>query len=207
MKLYIKTTRDKYELPVAVADSPAELGIMTGKSANAVLSLISKRSRGWYKIEIEDETIMTMTESEIVRDYRSAKNKKMQISILADLNECKPEDIKRILKDNGVDLRGGNYRTRKPAIINKDFEDAVNEMIESSKKLPMIEAADPVPGEIGYKAPEEPVKPPLGIPPRGVAEMLFNESRIKDIIGAMNRYYSADMAIPEEWRAELKERL
>ena len=76
---------------------------------------------------------MTMTDNEIVRDYRAAKNKKMQIEILADLNTTTKDEIKKILKANGVDLRGGNYRSKKPAIINKDFDDAINEMIKENK--------------------------------------------------------------------------
>lgn len=36
---------------------------------------------------------MQMTESEIVRNYREAKNKREQITILADLNRCEKEDI------------------------------------------------------------------------------------------------------------------
>lgn len=79
---------------------------------------------------------MTMTENEIVRNYREAKNKRQQIEILADLNAISQDEIKAILKKNGVDLRGGNYRAKKPAVINQDFEDAVNEMIEDSKNEP-----------------------------------------------------------------------
>ena len=152
---------------------------------------------------------MNMTENEIVRSYRAAKNKRQQIEILADLNVVSQDEIKAILKENGVDLRGGNFRAKKLAVINQDFEDAVNEMIESEKKLPpyKIEAADPVPGEVGYKDPEPVKKPPLGLTPRRLAEAIFNETRIKDIIAAMDRYYAENMAIPEEWRQELKERL
>ena len=54
MKLYMRTTRDKYELPLAVAETPAELGLMVGKSANNVMSLICKQVRGWYRVEIEE---------------------------------------------------------------------------------------------------------------------------------------------------------
>lgn len=56
---------------------------------------------------------MEMNENEIVRSYRESKNKKQQIGILADMNCCEPEQIKEILKKNGVDLRGGNYRAKK----------------------------------------------------------------------------------------------
>ena len=129
--------------------------------------------------------MVLMTESEIVRRYKEAKDKKQQISILADLNATTVDEIKTVLKINGIDLRSANSRAKKV----------------------VIEAADPVPGEAGYQ--EEPIKakPPLGIAPRNIAEQLFNESRIREIVGAMNRYFDADMAIPKEWAEELKERL
>jgi len=135
---------------------------------------------------------MTMTESEIVRSYRNAKHKSTQIGILADLNCVKTDEIKSILRNNGIDLRSANSRKHK----------ADNTPME-------IEAADPVPGEVGYKAPEasQMKEPPLGLEPRLIAEMVFNESRIRNIVEAMGRYYEANMAIPDEWREELKERL
>lgn len=53
--LYMKTTKDRFELPLAVADSPGELGAMTGKSANYVSSVISKKYPGWHKVIIEED--------------------------------------------------------------------------------------------------------------------------------------------------------
>ena len=70
-----------------------------------------------------------------------------------------------------------------------------------------IEAADPVPGEIGFNEFNVVPRPPLGLTPRNIAEELFNEARIWDIIEAMHRYKEANMAYPAEWREELKERL
>lgn len=46
-----------------------------------------------------------MTESEIVRNYREAKNKREQVTILADLNGCEKEEIIEILLRNGVDQK------------------------------------------------------------------------------------------------------
>lgn len=48
---------------------------------------------------------MEMTASEIVRSYKEAKDKKKQVGILAQLNLCTPENIKRILIEGGVDWR------------------------------------------------------------------------------------------------------
>ena len=94
---------------------------------------------------------MTMTENEIVRNYQQAKRKGQQIEILADLNQVSKDTIKAILRENRIDMRSANTGNRKPAIINKDFDDEINKMIE---EFPVIEAADPVPGEVGYKEPE-----------------------------------------------------
>ncbi len=48
---------------------------------------------------------MEMTTSEIVRNFREAKNKRMQISILADLNVCTVAEIRDELVKGGVDWR------------------------------------------------------------------------------------------------------
>ena len=84
---------------------------------------------------------MEMKDSEIVKSYKAARYKKQQINILAELNAVTPEEIKAILKAHNVDLRGGNYRT-------KPKEEKPEEILE-------IDAADPVPGKIGYKEPEK----------------------------------------------------
>lgn len=55
MKLYTKTTRDRYELPLAVADSKIELARMTGQSANTVMSCFSKKYSNYHEIEVEPE--------------------------------------------------------------------------------------------------------------------------------------------------------
>ena len=54
MKLYMRTTKDRYELPLAVAESAEELGRMTGHSVNTIQSMISHKIRGWYRVVIED---------------------------------------------------------------------------------------------------------------------------------------------------------
>ena len=41
---------------------------------------------------------MQMTDEEIRRNYASAKNKKTQLGILADLNCCEKDEIKRIVE-------------------------------------------------------------------------------------------------------------
>lgn len=55
MKLYIKTTKDKYELPLAVAESVAELAKMVGHSKGTVASMITRNQNGYRKIVIDDD--------------------------------------------------------------------------------------------------------------------------------------------------------
>ena len=45
MKIYMAVTADEYELPVAVADSPAEMGRMCGMTTGSVLSAITKKNK------------------------------------------------------------------------------------------------------------------------------------------------------------------
>lgn len=45
---------------------------------------------------------MTMNENEIVRDFKEAKEKRKQISILADMNQCSREEIRGVLLRNGI---------------------------------------------------------------------------------------------------------
>lgn len=66
MTLYLRTTTDKYELPIAVAESPTELAKMLGTTQGSVSSSISHNRPGWYKLEIEDnENIEQRTVKEI----------------------------------------------------------------------------------------------------------------------------------------------
>lgn len=57
MTLYMKVTRDKYELPVAVADSKSELACMVGVAPSSVCHALE---RGWKKstyvaVEVDDD--------------------------------------------------------------------------------------------------------------------------------------------------------
>lgn len=55
MRLYLRTTIDKYELPIAVAETATELAKMLGTTQGCVSSSISHKRPGWYKLEFEDE--------------------------------------------------------------------------------------------------------------------------------------------------------
>lgn len=54
---------------------------------------------------------MKMTESEICREYREAKDKRAQIRILADLNVCEKNQIMKVLLSNGYALPPERKRT------------------------------------------------------------------------------------------------
>lgn len=55
MKLYVRTTTDELELPVAVADSAKELAEMTGTTVGCVYSSIAHGHKGWNRVEVGDE--------------------------------------------------------------------------------------------------------------------------------------------------------
>ena len=66
MKLYLMTTQDKYELPLAVADSVAELSKMSGTKAKTISEALCHRKNykrkgqqknhpKWHKIIIEED--------------------------------------------------------------------------------------------------------------------------------------------------------
>ena len=54
---------------------------------------------------------MVMTNEEIIRDYRQAKSKFIQLGVLADLNQVDRKVIAQILADAGEELPG-NYKGR-----------------------------------------------------------------------------------------------
>lgn len=54
-KIYMKVTDDEYELPLAVADSPAELARIVGVTANSVSCQLSLGRGGYRVIEVEEE--------------------------------------------------------------------------------------------------------------------------------------------------------
>lgn len=57
MKIYMRTTTDYLELPIAVADSPKELAALLGTTENNVKSSISHGRKGWLRIEVEEENL------------------------------------------------------------------------------------------------------------------------------------------------------
>ena len=73
---------------------------------------------------------MVMSESEIVREYRTAKNKPKQIAVLAELNAVKPDWIKDIL------LRHPESGYVKPGPKPKQKAEAVREVNALAPEAP-----------------------------------------------------------------------
>lgn len=63
MKLYMRVTQDKYELPVAVADTQAELARMVGVRRRTITRALSEARRGvtsysiYKEVEVDDDTV------------------------------------------------------------------------------------------------------------------------------------------------------
>lgn len=53
--LYILVTTDKYELPIAVADTKAELARITGRPLNGIRSCFRANCKAYKVVEIEEE--------------------------------------------------------------------------------------------------------------------------------------------------------
>lgn len=55
MTLYLKVTRDRYELPMAVARTQAELARIVGVGKSAVSKGLQNEHSGYKKVEVDDE--------------------------------------------------------------------------------------------------------------------------------------------------------
>lgn len=53
-KIWMKVTRDVYELPIYVAKSAVELGRLTGLSPESIRCMASRGTGGIRKVEVED---------------------------------------------------------------------------------------------------------------------------------------------------------
>lgn len=95
-------------------------------------------------------TTRPMTDEEIVRSFRNAVDQKQQVRILAELNDCKKSDIKRILESAGEkvpDLRGRSAPCDAEAIVAEQnrqnaIADSVNEQAPLHKLAPDPDAVE-----------------------------------------------------------------
>ena len=64
------------------------------------------------------ESKMPMSQADIAKEYREAKNKKQQIKILADENLCKTGDIVRVLLAAGTPKSRRSSRKRSKSTLD-----------------------------------------------------------------------------------------
>ena len=86
---------------------------------------------------------MQMSDSEIVRSYREAKDKRSQVGVLAELNACSKDYIREILKRSGIDApKPGRKSTTEPepvrAALTEMAKKAVRKEPEIVKENPEI---------------------------------------------------------------------
>ena len=86
---------------------------------------------------------LEMTVEEIVRSYREAKDKEAQLEILADLNVCSKEEIRRVLVEGGVRQQELPRKRRRKgeAIEEVTVEASVDEGLEEARRRDIIEEA------------------------------------------------------------------
>lgn len=82
---------------------------------------------------------MHMTNGEIVRSYREAKEKKKQIEILAELNACTTADIKKILVEGGVQFPGPKPKKPESSTADTPAEAPKENKIPGAVNVAVIE--------------------------------------------------------------------
>ena len=53
--IYVATTYDKYELPIAVADTVKELSELTGANKKSIANRVSDGRSHYYRVEVNEE--------------------------------------------------------------------------------------------------------------------------------------------------------
>lgn len=77
---------------------------------------------------------MQMTEDEIVRSYKNAKNRNTQVTVLAQLNACPKEQIEQILEQKGV-IKKKQDVPEMPEVIKEMITVRMIEITEQMDKL------------------------------------------------------------------------
>jgi len=96
-----------------------------------------------------------MDDSEIVIDYRRAKNKQKQIRILAELNTCSEDRIKQILTEHGEELpTDGRRKPMSPETKRKISE--AQARAHAAKRAAGLEPPKAAPAPERPKEPKEP---------------------------------------------------
>ena len=99
---------------------------------------------------------MQMSDAEIVRSYKNAKDKRSQVGVLAELNACSKDLIREILSRNGIDAPKPGRKavlTDKAKILLKTEEPESKKMQSANLETPeqpralKNEPSDPKPEE------------------------------------------------------------
>ena len=86
---------------------------------------------------------MQMSDSEIVRSYKEAKDKRSQVGVLAELNACSKDYIREILQRNGINApKPGRKSATEPEPVKAE-EPKKAVLTEMAKKAVKKEPADP----------------------------------------------------------------
>ena len=86
---------------------------------------------------------MQMSDSEIVRSYKEAKDKRSQVGVLAELNACSKDYIREILQRNGINApKPGRKSATEPEPVKAE-EPKRAVLTEMAKKAVKKEPADP----------------------------------------------------------------
>lgn len=72
---------------------------------------------------------MEMSHGEIVLSYKRAQNRRMQVGILADLNQCSKKEIESILLAAGEEVPKG--RTKKAVKEKKESPETISKILMS----------------------------------------------------------------------------
>lgn len=128
---------------------------------------------------------MTMTNEEIIRDYKAAKAPSKQIHILADLNQCSRDKIKQILVAGGCKLPGNclpNPKTKSKGVALAGPPAETDDNPQKPAKLPGAKSDD---GKLQLSA----------VPPEAIVA-----------IAKIREYGNKKYADPQNWRRVLPEK-
>lgn len=127
---------------------------------------------------------MTMTNEEIIRDYKAAKAPSKQIAILADLNQCSREKIKQILVAGGCKLPGNcvGTKTKSKGVSLAGPPAKTDDIPQEPAKLPGAKSDD---GKLQLSS----------VPPEAIVAI----ARIRE-------YGNKKYADPQNWRRVLPEK-
>ena len=106
---------------------------------------------------------MTMTNDEIVRDYKAAKTPAKQIAVLADLNVCTKKEIVEILREAGCELPAyyNKKKQEKPEDLGLQYAGSMGATGGSGRHaepvviIPTEPAEKPLAEKLGYTGAQE----------------------------------------------------